>query len=158
MIAFTILLLRMNGIFVRLTEGFIPIKFLVYMLTKCCKQQFSEDSNSDILFSTRALLSLCLLVDNSGDFEQWASISPIKWALFFNKVHSDIAKGDRSVLDVYLREANVQPLVRTMLFDVSCVTHLRNKKRHVFRPFSGAIQEKRYNLQPVMVCGLILKG
>ena len=58
------------------------------------------------------------------------------------------------MLDVYLRESDVQPLVRTMLFEDSWVTHLRNKKRHTIRPFHRAIQEKRYNLNPVMVCGL----
>ena len=87
------------------------------------------------LLPTRALLSLCLLVDNSGNSEQWASVSPIRWVQFFHKVHSDIACGERSVLDVSLRQPDVQPLVRTMLFEESWITHLRNKKRHTILPF-----------------------
>ena len=52
-----------------------------------------------------------------------------------------------------LRETDVQPLVREWLFEMSWVTHLRNKARHYLRPFGRAIQEKRYNLSPVLVCG-----
>ena len=58
------------------------------------------------------------------------------------------------MLDVNLREPDVQPLVREMLFDMSWVTHLRNKKRHCLRPFGRAIQEKRHKFNPIMVCGL----
>ena len=73
-------------------EGFIPIKFVVYMLGSCWEKQLYEKLDSNIPFPTRALLSLCLLVDNSGDFEQWASISSVRWAQFFHRVHADIAK------------------------------------------------------------------
>ena len=58
------------------------------------------------------------------------------------------------MLDVYLRGSSIQPLVRTMLFENAWVAHLRNKKRHTIRPFHRSIQEKRYNLNPVMVCGV----
>ena len=58
------------------------------------------------------------------------------------------------MLEVNLREPDVQPLVREMLFEMSWITHLRHKKRHLLRPFGRAIQEKRLNLNPIMVCGL----
>ena len=108
-------------------EGFIPIKFVAYLLCSCWDKQSAEKADFNILYPSRELFALCLLVDNSGDFEQWASIPPIRWGQFFQQVHTDISKGDRSVLDVNLREPNVQPLVRERLFDMSCVTHLRNK-------------------------------
>ena len=121
-------------------EGFIPIKFVVYLLGSCWEKQSAEQADFNVLLPNRELLALCLLVENSGDFEQWASIPPIRWGQFFYRIHVDIAKGNRSVLDVNLREPDVQPLVREMLFDMSWVTHLRNKKRHCLRLFGRAIQ------------------
>ena len=78
----------------------------------------------------------------------------MNWARLSHNIHAEVAKGDRSVLDVFLRATDVQPLVRIMLFENAWVTHVRNKKRHTLRPFHRAMQEKRYNLNPVVVCGI----
>ena len=53
-------------------DAFIPVRFLASKLQTCW-----NDSSSDysiILYPTKDLLSLFLLTDNSGDFEQWAGI------------------------------------------------------------------------------------
>ena len=116
-------------------EAFIPVGCLVHMLQVCWENQSSKNSEFNILFPARPLLSLFLLVDNSDDFEQWACISPMNWAWFVHNIHVEVAKGDRSVLDVFLRATDVQPLVRTMIFENAWVTHVRNKKRHTILLF-----------------------
>ena len=95
-----------------------------------------------------------LLADNSGDFEQWACISHVYWARFFDKVHKDIAQGELSVFEISLRATGVPASVRELLFDYATVTHVRNRKRHVVRPFHKAMSENTYNnhLAP-MICG-----
>ena len=130
-------------------DAFVPVKFLVNMLQVCWRNSSSD--NSTILYPTRHLLSLLLLMDNSGDFEQWACASPVYWALFFHNVHNHIAKGDRSVLEVSLRATSVPTLVRNMLFEDASVTHVRNRRRHASRPFHKAIQEKTYNNTPTVI-------
>ena len=110
-------------------EGFVRIQFLEHQLQVCWEKASADKADFDILRPTRELLAFFLLIDNSGDFEQWASIPPLKWGLFFNQVHIQITKGERSVLDVNLREPDVPLLVRD-LFEVAWVTFIRNKRRH----------------------------
>ena len=132
-------------------DAFIPVRLLVSKLQNCWNASSSD--HSTILYPTKHHLSLFLLTDISGDFEQWAGISPIHWACFFQRVHKYVAKGERSVLSVSLRESNVQPLVRTMLFEHASVTHVRNNRRHASRFVHKAIQEKTYNHNPTVICG-----
>ena len=137
-------------------DAFIPVRFLASKLQTCWNDSSSD--HSIILYPTKHHLSLFLLTDISGDFEQWAGISPIHWARFFHRVQKYVAKGERSVLSVSLRESNVQPLVRTMVFEHASVTHVRNKRRHASRPLHEAIQEKTYNIHPTVICGMNVGG
>lgn len=73
-------------------DAFIPVRLLFSKLQACWNASSSD--HSTILYPTKHLLSLILLTDNSGDFEQWAGISPIFWARIFHRVHKYVVKGE----------------------------------------------------------------
>ena len=91
-------------------DAFVGINFLLHVLQMSWKN--TTPDNSTVLYPTRQLLSLFLLTEKSGDFEQRACISHVYWAHFFDKVHKDIAQGERSVFEISLRATGVPALVR----------------------------------------------
>ena len=140
--------MSMNGM--RDKEGVVDIN-LVNLALQLSWKTYCLD-NTIVLWPSRQLLSLFLLTDNSGKFEQWACISQVYLARLFTDVQNKVTRGERSVLEVNLRATGVMSLVRDV-FENAPISHIRHSKRHQMRPFPNAVQEKTYNNNPPIVIG-----
>ena len=58
-------------------EGFVAIRVVELCLPQACNNSCSDKDNDGVQWPTRQLLPLFLLIDNSGNFEEWVGISPV---------------------------------------------------------------------------------